>query len=167
MLEQTAKVVPLLLPFVLMLYVVATVLLFGTTVILSLLGVQQGDPLGPPLYAITFAFLWELVLAEVRRRLGVGPDGLPFTGPLLDFAAWYLDDGTLGSTFAVLRLFYDCLTEMGPAYGIHLNPAKCELVTSVEDAAEGLAMFPELPPAKHHTFSDWFLLGSSKGHHGG
>ena len=163
LLEQTAKVVPLLLPFVLMLYVVATVLLFGTTVILSLLGVQQGDPLGPPLYAITFAFLWELVLAEVRRRLGVGPDGLPFTGPLLDFAAWYLDDGTLGSTFAVLRLFYDCLTEMGPAYGIHLNPAKCELVTSVEDAAEGLAMFPELPPAKHHTFSDWFLLGSPMG----
>ena len=77
-------------------------------------GVQQGDPLGPLLFALV---LHKLVAS-------VEADDECFD---LLLQAWYLDDGALaGSRPAVLWALH-LIEEMGPALGLHVNLAKCEL----------------------------------------
>lgn len=174
-LEACAAVAPVMLPFVIMLYCIVTVLLFGAYIIFSQLGVQQGDPLGPPLFALAFAFLWDLVVREAALRLPPrsDPPPLPAVPPppvvepdppaVLDFAAWFLDDGTLGAALDVLRIFYDLLLEFGPAFGVHLNPAKCEIVCDSSNSAEAQQIFPEFPATNFFSFNSFFLLGSPMG----
>eukprot|EP00731_Ephydatia_muelleri_P016621 Em0009g1045a len=74
-------------------------------------GVQQGDPLGPLLFALV---LHKLVAS-------VEADDECFD---LLLQAWYLDDGALaGSRPAVLRALH-LIEEMGPALGLHVNLAQ-------------------------------------------
>jgi hypothetical protein len=75
-------------------------------------GVQQGDPLGPLLFALT---LQPLVLKIAEQC------------PELDLNAWFLDDGNLvGSPDSVHRAV-EIIGEEGPRYGLHLGKGKCEL----------------------------------------
>ena len=75
---------------------------------------QQCDPLSPLLFALV---LHKLVAS-------VEADDECFD---LLLQAWYLDDGALaGSRPAVLRAL-PMIEEMGPALGLHVNLAKCEL----------------------------------------
>ncbi|XP_026417474.1 uncharacterized protein LOC113312957 [Papaver somniferum] len=74
-------------------------------------GVQQGDPLGPLLFALALHPLIEKIASNCT----------------LDFNAWYLDDGTIaGDTLEVYQAF-KILQDVGPSYGLHLNIAKTEL----------------------------------------
>ena len=85
---------------------------FGTHLARSLL--QQGDPLGPLLFA--------LVLHKLVASMEADDECFD-----LLIQAWYLDDGALaGSRPAVLRALH-LIEEMGPALGLHVYLAKCEL----------------------------------------
>ncbi|XP_026420203.1 uncharacterized protein LOC113316197 [Papaver somniferum] len=74
-------------------------------------GVQQGDPLGPLLFALT---LHPLVFKIVMQCS-------------LDLHAWYLDDGTIiGDTLEVSTALQIIQSE-GRARGLHLNINKTEI----------------------------------------
>jgi len=78
----------------------------GTDIIYAHRGVQQGDPLGPLLYALAIHPL----LLRLRDKC--------------DLAAAYLDDVTLqGSPQQVLDAI-QIVEEDGPGYGVYLNAAK-------------------------------------------
>ena len=98
---------PELLPWVSWCYGTYSLLWHPLGQISSESGVQQGDPLGPllswyPAYA-------DEECAEILLQ------------------AWYLDNGTLaGTRSAVLRALH-LIEELGPALGLHVNLAKCEM----------------------------------------
>ncbi|XP_026450840.1 uncharacterized protein LOC113350960 [Papaver somniferum] len=76
----------------------------------SALGVQQGDPLGPLLFALTLHPLVKTIASQCK----------------LDLHAWYLDDGTIiGDTLEVAKALSIIETE-GPCRGLHLNVKKTE-----------------------------------------
>ena len=71
-------------------------------------GVQQGDPLGPLLFALGIHPL-------VRRLSSI---------PGVDLSAWYLDDGTIaGSQQGVCTALHN-IRDLGPLLGLHLNTSK-------------------------------------------
>ncbi|KAL5460196.1 hypothetical protein EMCRGX_G033624 [Ephydatia muelleri] len=77
-------------------------------------GVQQGDPLGPMLFA--------LVLHKLVTSIDVDDDCLQL---LLE--AWYLDDGVLaGERSAVIRALH-LIEDLGPHLGLYINFSKCKL----------------------------------------
>ena len=84
----------------------------GKDTILSCVGVQQGDPLGPLGFALTLHPIVKRIKAEV---------------PTLNLNAWYLDDGTLcGPLLAALNI----IESNGPSVGLHLNRNKSLLFIS-------------------------------------
>ena len=87
-------------------------------------GVQQGDPLGPLLFA--------LVLHCTILKISADPQCREM---LLN--CWYLDDGALaGRSDAVSRALY-ILQANSDTSGLHINLGKCELFCVQE-----LSMFP-------------------------
>ena len=107
-------------------------------------GVQQGDPLGPILFALA---LHPLVL-----RLNEECSDL-----LLN--AWYLDDGTLvGPTDSVMHAL-EIIRDMSPELGLELNLSKCELWWPTPDR-----FWAEFPESIQRSFaSGTDLLGSAVG----
>eukprot|EP00731_Ephydatia_muelleri_P031114 Em0022g628a len=87
-------------------------------------GVQQGDPLGPMLFA--------LVLHKLVTSIDVDDDCLQL---LLE--AWYLDDGVLaGERSAVIRALH-LIEDLGPHLGLYINFSKCKLFSrSVNHACD-------------------------------
>ena len=154
---STEEVCPILLPFVLMLYAMASVLTFGVFIILSCLGVQQGDPLGPPLYCLVLARLWRSVKVTVAAVLG-----RPFD-EAFDFFAWYLDDGTGGASLVALRAVFDALLADGPRFGIHVNRAKCEVVCDDSEVEAAALLFHDIAARNFYSFDSWSLLGCPMG----
>ena len=87
-------------------------------------GVQQGDPLGPMLFA--------LVLHKLVTSIDVDDDCLQL---LLE--AWYLDDGVLaGERSAVIRALH-LIEDLGPHLGLYINFSKCKLFSR-----SGNSLFP-------------------------
>ena len=78
------------------------------------LSLQQGDPLGPLLFA--------LVLHKLVACLEANDECLD-----LLLQAWYLADGALAGSRPAVLLALHLIEEMGPALGLHVNLAKCEL----------------------------------------
>ena len=96
---------PSIYPLLWQAYSQSTPLFFGPHELESATGVQQGDPAGPAIFAIT--------LDEVTRDIGT---------PL---NSWYLDDGLLGGP---VDLVADALTALKPALldlGLGVNARKC------------------------------------------
>jgi hypothetical protein len=87
-------------------------LFFGSCVLLSMAGVQQGDPLGPLLFSLV---LHPLAL-KIQERF-----------PSLDLCVWYLDDGTIIGPVSEVFQAFELLQREGPALGLHLNVQKNEL----------------------------------------
>eukprot|EP00731_Ephydatia_muelleri_P017769 Em0010g867a len=77
-------------------------------------GVQQGDPLGPLLFA--------LVLQKLVSSLDADDECAEIL-----LQAWYLDDGALAGTRPAVLSALHLIEELGPALGLHVNLAKCEL----------------------------------------
>ena len=77
-------------------------------------GVQQGDPLGPMLFA--------LVLQKLISTIDADDECLQ-----LLLQAWYLDDGVLaGKRSAVLHAL-NLIEELGPHIGLVINFSKCKV----------------------------------------
>ncbi|KAL5515365.1 hypothetical protein EMCRGX_G000523 [Ephydatia muelleri] len=77
-------------------------------------GVQQGDPLGPLLFA--------LVLQKLVSSLDADEECAEIL-----LQAWYLDDGALAGTRSAVLHALHVIEELGPALGLHVNLAKCEM----------------------------------------
>ena len=88
-------------------------LYFGKTRLGSAAGVQQGDPLGPLLFAAA--------LQATATELRAGP---------LDLAFFFLDDGVLAGDVAAVGAALGVLQARAAAIGLHLNLSKCEAVST-------------------------------------
>ena len=87
-------------------------------------GVQQGDSLGPMLFALVLKKLVSSIEADDE-----------FFRILLN--AWYLDDGVLaGNRSNVVSALY-LIEELGPHLGLHINISKCKLFSRI-----GNSFFP-------------------------
>ncbi|KAL7610215.1 hypothetical protein Lser_V15G14394 [Lactuca serriola] len=93
------------------LYGQAARLYLGNTHIRSSTGVQQGDPLGPLLFAIVLHPLLHKIRDNCKLLLH----------------AWYLDDGTLIGDSEEVTKALDIITVIGPKLGLQLNIKKTEL----------------------------------------
>jgi hypothetical protein len=100
---------------------------FGTTTLLSAGGVQQGDPLGPLLFA---GALHSLVL-DLRQ------------GPL-DLVFFYLDDGVIAGDVAAVGAAVAHIQAQSAQLGLHLNLDKSEAISL---GATTAALSAHLPPA--------------------
>jgi hypothetical protein len=140
-LEAAKDHVPSLFPLVFQAYGTPSHLLFGEELIQSAEGLQQGDPLAPPLFC--------LVVHSLVRSL------------LSPLNCWYLDDGTLaGPGILVLK---DLITIQAASkdIGLQLNPAKCELHITGEEEQEAVdAITSLLPGIKILDAAECTLLGA-------
>ena len=83
-------------------------------ILTSQVGVQQGDPLGP--------FLFALVLQRIVNMIYTDEECAD-----VSHNAWYLDDGSLaGKSASVLRAL-NIVSSQGPALGFNISFKKCEL----------------------------------------
>ena len=118
-LDECASLFPELLPWVLWCYGTHSALWHPMGRVSSESGVQQGDPLGPLLFA--------LVLQKIISAVDMDDECIQML-----FNAWFLDDGVLaGTKSAVLRAMH-LIEELGPPFGIFINLAKCELCSRNE-----------------------------------
>ncbi|CAE7257961.1 unnamed protein product [Symbiodinium microadriaticum] len=125
-LDMACSQFPALARFVNWCYCAPADLYFGATRLASAAGVQQGDPLGPLLFAAALQ-----PLAQELRR-----------GPL-DLAFFYLDDGVLAGDIAAVGAALAYVQQKAAQLGLHLNLAKCEAV--VVGTASLDALWAHLP----------------------
>ncbi|GJZ69890.1 putative reverse transcriptase domain-containing protein [Tanacetum coccineum] len=125
LLEETRVRCPSISPWVEFCYARPARLYYDDSVLWSCQGVQQGDPLGPLLFALALHPLVQTINQSCELTL----------------QAWYLDDGTIvGDTLMVAKAL-DIIKTDGPARGLFLNVDKTELFWPVEDPrsrAEGV-----------------------------
>ena len=112
-LDECKEHFPELLPWVSWCYSQQPLLWHTSGVLQSADGVQQGDPLGPLLFALV---LHKLVM-KLDTELGAD----------LLLNVWFLDDGALCGPREVIIRALQIFMEDGPSLGLHLNLAKCEL----------------------------------------
>ena len=123
-LDECSSFFPELLPWVSWCYGSHSILWHSMGKISSQSGVQQGDPLGPMLFA--------LVLHKLVSSIEADDDCID-----LRFNAWYLDDGILaGERSAVVRALH-LIEELGPHLGLFINYPKCEVFSR-----NGCSLFP-------------------------
>ena len=131
-LEQTLAIFPGLARWVQWTYAAETNLQFGNSTLGSQSGVQQGDPLGPLLFA--------LVVQPLAEELS----SLTVNGKKLDLTFFYLDDGVIAGDLECVAKALQLVEERGAALGLKLKVGKCELVLPAESSNYNLAaLFPD------------------------
>ena len=120
-------------------------LFHGESLIESATGLQQGDPAGPALFALTI----DEVVKSMTSELNL----------------WFLDDGTLGDGVDKVIDNLDLMTHLFPEYGADLNGSKCEVVPvglSNEELQRAMELFrSRYPSIKFVTADQQHLLGSA------
>ncbi|GJT47130.1 putative reverse transcriptase domain-containing protein, partial [Tanacetum coccineum] len=86
-------------------------LYYGQHTLWSYQGVQQGDPLGP----LLFALVLHPLICKIRDSFSIS------------FQAWYLDDGTIIGDTLVVEKILELVMEDGPHCGLHLNVDKTKI----------------------------------------
>ena len=120
-------------------------------------GVQQGDPLGPMLFALVLHKLVSIIDAD---------DG----GLNLFLQTWYLDDGVLAGNHTAVLHALQLIEEMGLDLGLSINLAKCELfsptVKSSFPSVLKSSCLPYLdilgPPIGDYLFCAHFMCAQAK-----
>ncbi|XP_035712509.1 uncharacterized protein LOC118437538 [Folsomia candida] len=107
LLSSVHELVPSLYPYINQCYRFSSSLVWNSSLIESCRGVQQGDPLGPPLFY--------LILHPVISNLGS------------EFNMWYLDDGTLGGKPTTVLDDFKHIISCANEVGLELNFDKCEV----------------------------------------
>ncbi|KAJ0925109.1 putative reverse transcriptase domain, exostosin [Helianthus annuus] len=110
-LQEVHQCCPSIYRWVQFLYAQPARLYVGNECIGATTGVQQGEPLGPLLFALA---LHPLIL-RVQNRCK------------LPFHAWYLDDGTIIGNASEVAKALDIINEEGPSLGLYLNIKKIEV----------------------------------------
>ena len=118
MLEKVRIHAPEAYPFVFQCYAMSSYLFFGDQdIILSMEGVQQGDPLGPFLFSLTINDLVKACKSPMN--------------------IFYLDDGTLGGTDSQVLEDFMLISENMKLLGPEINSEKCELYLVNHSSVEG------------------------------
>ncbi len=114
-------------------YAQPSVLFFDDARILSVVGPQQGDPLGGLFFCLAFSVLHRragLLPPLPAPALSSEPPVVPLpSSPLpagVDIAAFFYDDGAIGGDADGVARVFDALCQFGPDYGIHFG-SKCLL----------------------------------------
>jgi len=127
---------PEIYPFICDCYSSKTSLFHGDFCLDSATGVQQGDPLGPALFALAI----HRVTSEVKS----------------DLNAWYLDDGCIGGDPQTVPRNAAIIRNGLSSVGLEINNSKCELLI-----AETIQLFQEeFPSISIPAPYLWQLLGS-------
>ncbi|GKD74403.1 putative reverse transcriptase domain-containing protein [Tanacetum coccineum] len=116
-------------------------LYYGEHTLRSYQGVQQGDPLGP----LLFALVLHPLVCKIRDSFN------------LSFQAWYLDDGTIIGDTLVVGEVLKIIMEDEPRHGLHLNVDKTEGFWPDEDPRHRFAVV--FQPNIARPFHDVKLLG--------
>ena len=144
LMEKVKLYVPSVYGYVYQAYASETSLMYNGNIVHSATGVQQGDPMGPPLFA-----------------LGVHSLAQEMKSPL---NAWYLDDVVCGGSPEVVLRDFKLLVDHSDELGLRLNQGKSELIIinpNDEDEAPVISMFRSYAPSLEVTsLSEAVLLGS-------
>ncbi|KAK2402696.1 hypothetical protein QL285_052193 [Trifolium repens] len=111
LLREVRGICPSISLWVEFLYGHAARLYIGNEHIMSATGVQQGDPLGP----LLFALVLHPLIHKIRDNYN------------LLLHAWYLDDGTVIGNSREVAKALDIIREIGPRLGLVLNIRKTEI----------------------------------------
>lgn len=118
---------PSIYPYIWQCYSNPSFLYYGENQILSLVGAQQGDPLGP----LVFSLAIHPMINEITTELNV----------------WYLDDGTLGDDPEITLQNFKVLIQKSKEIGLDINSDKCELYFCSETKdQEIISKFEEVAP---------------------
>ena len=144
MLEICKRRCPLIYNLVYLSYGTPSTLIAGGSTISSSTGVQQGDPLGPLLFA--------LAVDDVARSV---------SSPL---NIWYLDDATIGGPVETVANDIDNIIPGLASLGLEVNPSKSEIINIGLDDDEFIAATQTidsiLPGARVTNLEDLDILGS-------
>ena len=142
MLEAVYREVPEIFNFCHLSYVENSTLFFGDYRISSEEGPQQGDPLGPLLFALTIHPILQSLESEFR------------TG--------YLDDVAAGGNAATLSSDFVMLKDRAAEMGLQLNISKCELVSTEGDSVPPIfAAFRRVLPTECELLGAPLLRGDA------
>ena len=129
--------IPSLYPLAHLAYSTPSLLLASNELIESASGVQQGDPLGPLLFA--------LAVDDIARSA---------TSPL---NIWYLDDASLGGPLDVVVKDLERMIPDLAAIGLQINPAKSEIInldSNDEDLCRAVSAIQKIMPGAQVTNRD-------------
>ena len=145
------RYVPRLVPWVDLCYGHPSVLLLGDSEIRSERGVHQGDPGGPAAFALSIHECVLSTLNIVQRE---------FPGEL-DWAAFYLDDGSIAGTTRAVQRFLALLRSALKYIGLEVNLSKCEIIPAA--GADSTAREDDFPGLIFRENGNFKLLGASFG----
>ena len=150
-LQEIRRVLPGLVPWSDFCYLRDARLLLGDRMLMSMRGVQQGDPLGPALFALAIHGAILETRAEVERL---------FPGEL-EICAFFLDDGTLAGSAEAVSHFVGLFRDASQARGLTLAVPKCEVIPA---AGTSHSVRQDLFPGwKWQTDRHFQLLGAAFG----
>ena len=89
----------------------------GNKTLDSARGVQQGDPIGPAIFALA-----------LKRSIDEALAAVDLAGCKLDIVAFYLDDGTVAGNAVAVKAFCNAFREALRKQGLALNVSKCEVI---------------------------------------
>ena len=129
-------------------YCSESLLYFRDLTILNNCGVQQGDPLGPLLFSLTFHPIMERIKREI---------------PDLNLNAWYLDNGTICGNPNNLMSALRIMEEDGPAKVLFLNRVKSLIYVPADLNVPDTPLFPKISASRQRRSGLWWPFYSSGG----
>ena len=97
-------------------------------VLWSVEGTTQGDPLAMPLY------MYALATIPLTDQLSSIQDVTQ---------VWYADDTSITGDLPSLRAWWDCICNIGPAFGHYANACKTWLVTKEQHLSKAQELFKD------------------------
>ncbi|KAI5642477.1 reverse transcriptase (RNA-dependent DNA polymerase) domain-containing protein [Phthorimaea operculella] len=141
LLAEVRDKIPSLYPFLYQVYERPSNLFHDKDLILSQVGAQQGDPLGPLVFSLSI----HKAVSELKSPLNI----------------WYLDDGTLGGNPDVVEHDVQSLLPRLRELGLEVNTNKCEFFPCSTESRSSLPLFHSLLPGlKELDKRSFNLLGS-------